>query len=105
MHQSVRQFKCDTAAVWHSCRRAAAVSRNLKFVQRQSATLAMLHRHFALPGAKCALVGRPYAYGLALGGEDGVRHALKALCEDLVMNMHLAGLRGLDEVNWDILVK
>ncbi|KAJ6565795.1 FMN-dependent dehydrogenase [Mycena vulgaris] len=56
-------------------------------------------------GAKCVLVGRPYAYGLALGGEDGVRHVLRALCGDLVMNMHLAGLRGLDEVTRDILVK
>jgi len=56
-------------------------------------------------GAKCVLIGRPYAYGLALGGEDGVRHVLRALCGDLLMNMHLAGLRNLGEVNRDILVK
>ncbi|KAL2280201.1 hypothetical protein FJTKL_12668 [Diaporthe vaccinii] len=56
-------------------------------------------------GAKCVLVGRPYAYGLAIGGEEGVRHVLRAMCGDLMMNMHLAGLRGLDEVNKDILVK
>lgn len=56
-------------------------------------------------GAKCVLVGRPYAYGLAIGGEEGVRHVLQAMCSDLMMNMHLAGLRGLDEVNKDILVK
>lgn len=56
-------------------------------------------------GAKCVLVGRPYAYGLAIGGEGGVRHVLRAMCGDLMMNMHLAGLRGLDEVNKDILVK
>ncbi|KAK2927137.1 Aldolase-type TIM barrel [Fusarium oxysporum f. sp. vasinfectum] len=56
-------------------------------------------------GAKCVLVGRPYAYGLALGGEDGVRHVLRALCGDLTMNMHLAGLRDIGEVNRDILVK
>ncbi|KAG4253929.1 L-lactate dehydrogenase (cytochrome) [Fusarium proliferatum] len=56
-------------------------------------------------GAKCVLVGRPYAYGLALGGEDGVRHVLRALCGDLTMNMHLAGLRDISEVNRDILVK
>ncbi|KAG5794424.1 hypothetical protein H9Q69_006525 [Fusarium xylarioides] len=55
--------------------------------------------------AKCVLVGRPYAYGLALGGEDGVRHVLRALCGDLTMNMHLAGLRDISEVNRDILVK
>ncbi|RGP69069.1 l-lactate dehydrogenase cytochrome [Fusarium longipes] len=56
-------------------------------------------------GAKCVLVGRPYAYGLALGGEDGVRHVLRALCGDLTMNMHLAGLRDISEVTRDILVK
>ncbi|KAI3399108.1 hypothetical protein diail_7687 [Diaporthe ilicicola] len=56
-------------------------------------------------GAKCVLVGRPYAYGLAIGGEEGVRHVLRAMCGDLMMNMHLAGLRGVDEVSRDILVK
>lgn len=56
-------------------------------------------------GAKCVLVGRPYAYGLALGGEEGVRHVLRALCGDLMMNMHLAGLRNLGEVKREILVK
>lgn len=55
-------------------------------------------------GAKCVLIGRPYAYGLAIGGEEGVKHVLRAMCGDLTMNMHLAGLRGLDEVNRDILV-
>ncbi|ROW08696.1 hypothetical protein VPNG_06452 [Cytospora leucostoma] len=56
-------------------------------------------------GAKCVLIGRPYAYGLAIGGEEGVRHVLRATCGDLMMNMHLAGLRGVNEVKRDILVK
>lgn len=56
-------------------------------------------------GAKCVLIGRPYVYGLTLGGEEGVRHVLKCLCGELVLNMHLAGLRGIDEVNKDCLVK
>ncbi|KAJ7699202.1 FMN-dependent dehydrogenase [Mycena rosella] len=56
-------------------------------------------------GAKCVLVGRPYAYGLALGGEDGVRHVLRALCGDLLMNMHLAGYRSLNEVDRDAIIK
>ena len=30
-------------------------------------------------GAKCVLIGRPYVYGLALGGEEGVNHVLKAI--------------------------
>ncbi|KAJ7740206.1 FMN-dependent dehydrogenase [Mycena maculata] len=56
-------------------------------------------------GAKCVLVGRPYAYGLALGGEDGVKHVLRAMCGDLLMNMHLAGYRDLGEVNRDAIIK
>jgi lactate 2-monooxygenase len=56
-------------------------------------------------GAKCVLIGRPYVYGLALGGEAGVRHVLRALCGELVMNMHLAGLRTLDEVTREVVVK
>ncbi|KAI3571930.1 FMN-dependent dehydrogenase [Fusarium oxysporum f. sp. albedinis] len=56
-------------------------------------------------GAKCVLIGRPYAYGLALGGEDGVKHVLRAICGDLTMNMHLSGLRDINKVTRDILVK
>lgn len=56
-------------------------------------------------GAKCVLIGRPYVYGLALGGEDGVKHVLRSLCGEIVLNMHLAGLRTLEEVNRDIIVK
>lgn len=56
-------------------------------------------------GAKCVLIGRPYAYGLAIGGEEGVRHVLRSICGDLMLNLHLAGLRGLDEVTRDILIK
>ncbi|KAJ7732379.1 FMN-dependent dehydrogenase [Mycena olivaceomarginata] len=56
-------------------------------------------------GAKCVLIGRPYAYGLALGGGDGVRHVLRAICGDLIMNMHLSGMTCIEEVNRDILVK
>jgi lactate 2-monooxygenase len=56
-------------------------------------------------GAKCVLVGRPYAYGLAIGGEDGVKHVLRSLMGDALMNMHLSGLRDLSEVNRDILIQ
>jgi lactate 2-monooxygenase len=56
-------------------------------------------------GAKCVLIGRPYAYGLALGGEEGVKHVLRSLGGDLMMNMHLSGLRSVDEIKRDVLVK
>jgi lactate 2-monooxygenase len=56
-------------------------------------------------GAKVVLIGRPYVYGLALGGEEGVAHVLRSLCGEIVLNMHLAGLRTLDEVNRDVIVR
>jgi lactate 2-monooxygenase len=56
-------------------------------------------------GAKCVLIGRPYVYGLALGGEEGVRHVLRSLCGEMILNMHLAGLRTLEEVNREAIVK
>lgn len=56
-------------------------------------------------GAKCVLIGRPYVWGLTLGGEEGVQHVLRSLCGEVVLNMHLAGLRTIDEVNRDCLVK
>ena len=43
-------------------------------------------------GAKCCLVGEPCAYGLALGGEDGVNHVLKALTRELDLTLHSSGI-------------
>jgi len=49
-------------------------------------------------GAQAVLVGRPYAYGLAHGGADGVRHVLRSLLADLDLTMALSGHRRLDEL-------
>ena len=43
-------------------------------------------------GARTCLIGRPYIYGLALGGEAGVSHVLKSLLGDLELTLHLAGI-------------
>ena len=43
-------------------------------------------------GAQMVLIGRPYVYGLALGGQNGVRHVLKSLLGDLELTLHLAGI-------------
>lgn len=43
-------------------------------------------------GAKLCLVGRPYIYGLALGGEHGVNHVIRSLLGDLQLTLHLAGI-------------
>jgi isopentenyl diphosphate isomerase/L-lactate dehydrogenase-like FMN-dependent dehydrogenase len=42
-------------------------------------------------GAKAVLFGRPWVYGLALGGADGVRHVLRSLLADLDLTLALAG--------------
>lgn len=44
-------------------------------------------------GARAVLVGRPWVYGLALGGTDGVRHVLRSLLADLDLTLGLAGYR------------
>jgi lactate 2-monooxygenase len=42
-------------------------------------------------GASAAMLGRPYVWGLALGGEDGVRHVLRSVLADLELTLGLAG--------------
>jgi L-lactate dehydrogenase (cytochrome) len=54
-------------------------------------------------GARAVLLGRPYAYGLALGGEDGVRHVLRALRNDFELTMRLSGYSRLDQLGPDTL--
>lgn len=43
-------------------------------------------------GARAVLVGRPYLWGLAVRGEEGVREVLELLRDDLQLTMTLAGL-------------
>ncbi len=50
-------------------------------------------------GARAVLIGRPYAYGLGLAGEDGVRHVLRALRADFELTMRLAGCASLDDLS------
>jgi isopentenyl diphosphate isomerase/L-lactate dehydrogenase-like FMN-dependent dehydrogenase len=50
-------------------------------------------------GADAVLVGRPYLWGLALGGEEGVATVLKMLLAELDLTMALSGhtrIEGLD---------
>ena len=43
-------------------------------------------------GAKMVLIGRPYIYGLAIGGKDGASHVLRSLLGDFQLNLHLSGI-------------
>jgi lactate 2-monooxygenase len=54
-------------------------------------------------GAQAVLLGRPYVYGLALDGETGVRHVLRALRTDFELTMRLAGVATLTELGPDCL--
>jgi isopentenyl-diphosphate delta-isomerase len=42
-------------------------------------------------GADACLIGRPFVYGLALGGREGVHHVLENLVADFDLTMGLAG--------------
>jgi isopentenyl diphosphate isomerase/L-lactate dehydrogenase-like FMN-dependent dehydrogenase len=50
-------------------------------------------------GARAILVGRPYAYGLAIGGEQGVFDVLANLIADIDLTLGLAGCRSFAEVD------
>lgn len=50
-------------------------------------------------GAKAVGVGRPYAYGLALGGADGVVHVLRSLLAEADLLMAVDGYPKLADLN------
>jgi lactate 2-monooxygenase len=54
-------------------------------------------------GARAVLIGRPYVYGLSLGGEAGVRHVLRALRNDFELTMRLSGHASLSDLGPDCL--
>jgi isopentenyl diphosphate isomerase/L-lactate dehydrogenase-like FMN-dependent dehydrogenase len=56
-------------------------------------------------GAKSVLVGRPYAYGLATNGEDGVRGVLVNLIADIDLTLGLAGCSTIAELGRENLVE
>ena len=49
-------------------------------------------------GAHFVFVGRPFLCAAAIGGEDGVRHAIGLLAEEVDRDMALLGIRSLDEI-------
>lgn len=54
-------------------------------------------------GARAVAVGRPYAYALAIAGEDGVRELLRNTLAELDITLGLAGARSVDEVEASLL--
>ncbi len=56
-------------------------------------------------GARAVLLGRPYAYGLAVAGEHGVRDVLLNLIADLDLALGLTGCASLGELGPEWLVR
>ena len=55
-------------------------------------------------GAQAVLVGRPWVYGLALAGADGVRAVMQHVQAELDLTMGLVGVTSLDQITRDLLV-
>jgi lactate 2-monooxygenase len=55
-------------------------------------------------GADAVLLGRPYAYGLALDGEAGVRSVLENVRADLDLTLALAGHTSFDDLDRSVLL-
>ena len=54
-------------------------------------------------GARAVFVGRPWVYGLAHGGQDGVRHVLRSLLADFELTLALSGRRSVAELDRECL--
>jgi 4-hydroxymandelate oxidase len=50
-------------------------------------------------GARGVFIGRPYLWGLAVGGEAGVARVLEILRAELTLAMALAGCAGLSDID------
>jgi isopentenyl diphosphate isomerase/L-lactate dehydrogenase-like FMN-dependent dehydrogenase len=55
-------------------------------------------------GANACLIGRPYIYGLAIDGADGVRQAIENLVAELDLTMGLLGIPNIAALSSDLLV-
>jgi lactate 2-monooxygenase len=58
-------------------------------------------------GAKAVLIGRPFMYGLAIGGQEGVEHVLKCLLADtdnMLANMGKRSVRDLSRSDLQIML-
>ncbi len=55
-------------------------------------------------GARATLIGRPFAYGLAVAGEAGVREVIQNLAADTDLTFGLAGCRSVPEATRESLL-
>jgi isopentenyl diphosphate isomerase/L-lactate dehydrogenase-like FMN-dependent dehydrogenase len=50
-------------------------------------------------GAKAVLIGRPYVWGLALGGQVGVEHVLERFRSEMIRTMRLMGCHSIHDLD------
>jgi L-lactate dehydrogenase (cytochrome) len=55
-------------------------------------------------GARFVFVGRPFGYAAAVGGEQGVSHAIRLLSDEVDRDMALLGITSLAQLTPDRLV-
>src|SRR5215207_3710052 len=56
-------------------------------------------------GARAVLIGRPFVWGLAVGGEAGIRHVVRGLLAELDLTLALSGYTSFDQVGADALTR
>jgi lactate 2-monooxygenase len=56
-------------------------------------------------GANAVGLGRPYIYGLALNGQQGVHDVIRHLQADFELTMSLAGCRNVSEITRETILK
>lgn len=56
-------------------------------------------------GARAVCIGRPYVYGLALAGAEGVSEVVRNLLADFELTMGLAGCRSVGEITAESVVR
>ena len=56
-------------------------------------------------GSDAVLLGRPYIWGLGVGGEDGVRSVLRGFLADLELTLALSGYSNFDDVRASALIQ
>ncbi|HTF18646.1 MAG TPA: alpha-hydroxy-acid oxidizing protein [Chryseolinea sp.] len=54
-------------------------------------------------GAKAVCIGRPYVYGLAIAGQQGVEDVIRHLVAEFELTMGLAGCKSVNEINREML--
>jgi isopentenyl diphosphate isomerase/L-lactate dehydrogenase-like FMN-dependent dehydrogenase len=54
-------------------------------------------------GARAVLLGRPFAWGLALAGEEGVRQVVSDVLGEFDLMLGLTGHTAVDQISADVL--